>query len=504
MTIAGFVARAAGIALLALAFETAGGDEGKAPPIVEIIRPRPAPDTSGEFWHVVFDVAAGDLDGNGKPDLAVSSPDTGKVLLFAGPIRGAGKGEPPPAPTATIATDRGAGMSGNNGALLVADLDANPGGRDELVVGNSETREVLVFRDALSKGKKGLGRSDADHRLASARFGAGSALASCPSVAGRESEIAIAGATKTTSRVFFASGAALPKSLDLDVASHRVLDQLGPRSLCENVGWDVEYADFDGDATPEFVASSPRSAGARGEPSAGRIDVFARKLPRSPLEPRATLFGSEPRSRFGRAFALLDFDKDGRLDVATCSSHARRRLVAPDGTLSEREARNVGEVYLVPNRLLRDGSKATSTDPAIRVLHGIEHDERFGWTILSGDFDGDGSDDLLVSGKFAAGPTGGESTRGRVYLVSNALLRDPRPWDAARKDAAIVLGPEGVRHFGMCGAVADFDGDGYDDAAIGGMSPDEAGVPVGRLVILHGAPGVCAAGGRAPRVTVLR
>ena len=495
-------ARAATAALLALPvllLAAAGGDDKAAPP-VELVRPRPAPDTSGEFWHVVFDVAAGDLDGNGKPDLAVSSPDTGKVLLFAGPIPRS-SGSPPLAPAVVVTTERGAGMSGNNGALLVADLDPS-GGRDELVVGNSETREALVFRDPLSKGKPALGREDAAARLFSAAFGAGSALAA--SRGGRETELAVAGATRETSRVFFASGAALEKSLDLDARASRVLSQLGARALCENVGWDVEYADFDGDEVPEFVASSPRAAGASGEPSAGRIDVWRRADPRAALEPRATLFGKEPRSRFGRAFALLDFDRDGRLDVATCSSHARRRLPGADGTLAAREARNVGEVYLVPNRLLRDGSKTTAADPAIKVLHGSEHDERFGWTILAGDFDGDRSDDLLVSGKFAAAPGGGESARGRLYFVSNALLRDPRPWEAARRDAAIVLAPEGVRHFGMCGAVADFDGDGYDDAAVGGMSEDGSGVPVGRLVIVHGAPGICAAGGSPPRVTVLR
>jgi len=483
-----------------------------APPPVEEIRPRPAPDTSGDFWHVVFDVEAGDFGGDGRADLAVSSPDAGHILLFAGPIERSGP--PSPAPTAVIECGRGGGLSGNNSALAAVRLFEGDRGA-ALLVGNSDEREARVWREPLKDAaarRAPLGRDDAAHVLASREFAAGSAVAATPrGGAGREPEIAIAGATKAASRVFFASAAALPKKLDLDAASSRVLGQRGTRVLCENVGWDIAYADFDGDRVAELVVSSPRAPGRNGDNTAGRIDVLGRTGPTSALEQRATLFGKGPRNRFGREFAILDFDRDGKPDLATCSSHAKRVLAPPSDGKPAPVARNVGEVYLVPNRLLRDGAVAASDDPAIQLLHGKEHDERFGWTIVAGDFDGDGGDDLLVAGKFASANGGKDVARGQVYVVPNATLRSPRPWEEKRRDALVVLAPDGVRHFGSCGVAADFDGDGCTDAAIGGIafapdvtSPEEPGAaPVGRLAILYGSRKLFAPG-ETPVLRTLR
>jgi hypothetical protein len=113
----------------------------------------------------------------------------------------------------------------------------------------------------------------------------------------------------------------------------------------------------------------------------------------------------------------------------------------------------------------------------------------FGLAIAAGDVDGDGRDELIVGGRNEqiGGPTGGAvwrlelaSTSGVLSVADSQLLTQdtPRVRDTAEPGDL----------FGTALAVADFDGDGYDDVAVGVPWEDIAGtIDVGAVAYFPGS-----------------
>lgn len=101
---------------------------------------------------------------------------------------------------------------------------------------------------------------------------------------------------------------------------------------------------------------------------------------------------------------------------------------------------------------------------------GIEGDafyhDRFGWALRVGDFDGDGFDDLAVSrrnvGVHAIYGTAAGLTSTGVQL-----------WSQSSRGIEEVAEADG--YFGNALGVGDFDGDGFDDLAVGVPYQDHGG-----------------------------
>jgi hypothetical protein len=89
---------------------------------------------------------------------------------------------------------------------------------------------------------------------------------------------------------------------------------------------------------------------------------------------------------------------------------------------------------------------------------GSDYSDRAGDALASGDFDADGSDDLLV------GAPGWSSTAGTAYVVLDPLLHSA---DFETDAAYRLRGPVGGGAAGEAVCVADFDGDGRPDLAVG-------------------------------------
>lgn len=121
-----------------------------------------------------------------------------------------------------------------------------------------------------------------------------------------------------------------------------------------------------------------------------------------------------------------------------------------------------------------------------------------GWSLASGDFDGDGFDDLAIGTPFEDLGIGGVyQNSGSIDIAYGAA--DPFWFDLSRTDHLAqdtILGGEvlheGVNdYFGWAFAAGDFDGDGRDDLAIGHYGDDWSGVDSGNVTILMGAsPGI--------------
>ncbi|MEM7285623.1 MAG: hypothetical protein AAF480_04660 [Actinomycetota bacterium] len=161
---------------------------------------------------------------------------------------------------------------------------------------------------------------------------------------------------------------------------------------------------------------------------------------------------------FGGALAIGDFDNDGRGDLVAGAAYENFGS-RPD----------VGQIHVVYGT--RSG---LSTDDDITIHQGTskvkgkgEADDRWGSAVAVGDFDGDGYDDAVVG-------AAGEDTKKHVDAGGFTVLYGSSSGLRGNGSKTLTAASKGVRgpaephaNLGHALAVGDFDGDGYDDVAVG-------------------------------------
>ncbi|MES2645135.1 MAG: MopE-related protein [Myxococcota bacterium] len=93
----------------------------------------------------------------------------------------------------------------------------------------------------------------------------------------------------------------------------------------------------------------------------------------------------------------------------------------------------------------------------------------------AGDVDGDGYDDLLISGE--------QDNSGAAYLVYGPVSGD---LDLSLADAKLYGDGEGDRAGAPVASAGDVNGDGYDDLIIGARYDDDGGTDAGAAYVVHG------------------
>jgi FG-GAP-like repeat/FG-GAP repeat len=182
--------------------------------------------------------------------------------------------------------------------------------------------------------------------------------------------------------------------------------------------------DATGDALPEVLAGAPEA----GDDGEGLVQLLCASGACD------TLYSGLARSQFGAAVALVpDLTGDGLAEAL----------------IGAWDAANVGEVWLVPGGATRLGAPLVLAVPA----------DGAGRRVGSGDFDGDGATDLVISGFADAWILRG---------LGGLSFGDPLPVQVAGADENLG---EAIT------VVGDLDGDGADDLVVHDTTllPDVAG-----------------------------
>lgn len=200
-------------------------------------------------------------------------------------------------------------------------------------------------------------------------------------------------------------------------------------------GWAVTAGDVNGDGVDDVVVGAYGSQVA-GEDVAGEVFVFLGPG----LDDVIALTDPAPEStaRFGWSLAVGDVNGDGNNDL----------IVGARGSDVGDES-SAGQVFLFPGPDLM--SVITFEDPV------PELDAYFGWSVATGDVNGDGVADLVVGGRGSDLPEAAHAGEAFVFLGPDL------------DEATTLAAPEPTRGalLGTSIAAADVNGDRVDDVIVG-------------------------------------
>ncbi|TAH37181.1 MAG: hypothetical protein EYC70_09380 [Planctomycetota bacterium] len=263
-------------------------------------------------------------------------------------------------------------------------------------------------------------------------------------------------------QVFFGTGAGLThlgqQKLTLDTPGMPGTPQNG-----ERFGWSLAAGDFDGDGFADLAVGAPYFD-VQSASNAGRVCVLPGSVTgldvvNGELWNRNELGATAgANDNFGAALASGDFDDDGYADLA---------IGAPEATVSG--SLNAGLVQVMYGTA--SGLSSANTDLWHQGVAGVEGaleaGDRFGGALAAGDLDGDDVDDLAVGVQYE--DVGSEAAAGAVNVFYGSILglgsggNQILHQDVANVESNALAD----ERFGAAIAIADFDGDGAEDLAVG-------------------------------------
>jgi hypothetical protein len=244
-------------------------------------------------------------------------------------------------------------------------------------------------------------------------------------------------------------------------------EQASPLFAGDLFAFALATGDFDGDGAADLVTGAPHADGPPGAPAvfSGWVVVRHGEIGRGLAEGERSVLsqldfgGLEAFDLFGTALAVCDFDGDGFDDLSVGSPG---EALGPTLTRAGAVA-----VYF--------GSTAGLGTEEIQIFHqdtpGIpdaaEHQDEFGGALACGDFEGDGFADLVVGAPREA--IGSSPGAGAVTVLPGSAtgLVAAGSFQLDQGQPLVTGEAGGDDEFGFALAVADFDGDGFDDLVVG-------------------------------------
>ncbi|OGR99859.1 MAG: hypothetical protein A2V88_10815 [Elusimicrobia bacterium RBG_16_66_12] len=172
------------------------------------------------------------------------------------------------------------------------------------------------------------------------------------------------------------------------------------------------------------------------------------------------MFGAEAGDFLADRFSLAtgDFNGDGRDDLLIGAPLA-------DGPGNTRT--DAGEAYVIFGSPAMDSSIDLAKGTAMLTVLGDNPSGNLGFTVASGDINGDGMDDLLVGARFAGPAADGQAGEGEAYVIYGRPDLGGTIDIASDEQDVTVAGAETGDYLSIALASGDVNGDGFSDLILG-------------------------------------
>ncbi len=200
----------------------------------------------------------------------------------------------------------------------------------------------------------------------------------------------------------------------LDLAEEGGFSQISGGLRKDALGIQVASADVNDDGKADVIVGA-RDADGRDDAlnNSGEVHILFGKsdLPRSidlaDGQLDAVIYGADAGDSLGFTLASGDFNGDGSADLL---------MGAPIGDSCDNERQDGGEAYVVFGRPEFPEETSLPGGADLTFL-GIEAGDELGFSLASGDFNGDGSADLMLGALQADGPDNARKDAGEVYVI---------------------------------------------------------------------------------------
>jgi hypothetical protein len=252
----------------------------------------------------------------------------------------------------------------------------------------------------------------------------------------------------------------------------------------DNLGNAICTGDVDGDGFVDLIFSANLADGEWNQKDqCGEVYIISKfmdysgEINMAVEEPTATIYGITTSDRLGGSITILDMNHDGHDDIVMQSPHVDH----PNGQLI-----NVGQIYVLfggsPFTTINDLSSSYDV-----TMYGLNSNDSMGHHLDSGDLNGDGITDLIVTVHRGAGPENQRGGCGEVYVIYG---KDELPVELTAENdiSTIIYGGNKGDALGYSVCTGHFNNDGITDLIMGAPKAvyGDRGTNTGEVYVIRG------------------